>query len=102
MPVENNRLNFEHCQIKFSTERNPVKGGANPGIEPTRREDADRGRDRNGIVVGSRMGQNFNIPIDTGRDWVASRTTLVQSDWRALCQSTLPAAGQFVDGFSCS
>ena len=34
MIVEIDRLNFEHYQIKFWTERNLVKGGANPGIEP--------------------------------------------------------------------
>ena len=33
-------------------------------------------------------GPELYIPIATGRDWVASHTTLVQLDWRTLCQST--------------
>ena len=84
--MEINRLNFENYQIKFWVERNLVKGGANPGDRARTRETSDRGRDRN----VPRMGQNFYIPIATGRDWVACYTTLIQSDWRAICQSTLP------------
>ena len=58
MLVEINRLNFEHYQIKFWTERNPVKGGAYPGIEPAHWETSDRGRDR----YVFRMGQNVIFP----------------------------------------
>ena len=81
--VEINRLNFEHYQIKFWTERNPVKRGASPG-------------DRTGTPGNLRSwqgpkcvqnGPEFYIPITTGRDWVASHIILVLSDWRALCQS---------------
>ena len=93
--VEINRLNFEHYQIIFWTERNLVKGGANPGDRTRTPETSDHGRDRNRV----QNGPEWNVPIATGRDWVASHTTLVQPDWRALCQSTLPAGGQYCRWF---
>ena len=76
MLVAINRLNFEHYRLKFWTERNPVRGAAIPG-------------DRAGTVGNPRSwqgpkfvqnGPEFYIPIATGRDRVASHTTLVQSD----------------------
>ena len=90
MLVEINRLNFEHYHIKFWTERNLVKEGANP-----KDRTCTPGNIRS--LQGPKRVQNrseFYIPIATERDWVASHTTLVQPDWRALCQSTLPAAKQ--------
>ena len=89
--MEINRLNFEHYQIKFWTERNEVKGGANPGDRTHTQETPDHGRDRNRVQIGPEC----NVPMATGRDWVSSHTTLVQPEWRELCQSTLPASGQF-------
>ena len=38
MRVQITLLNVEHYRIKFATERNPVKGGANPGIEQAHRK----------------------------------------------------------------
>ena len=87
--------NFEHYQIKFWTERTLVKGGANPGIESVHWETSDHGRDQN--CVQNRP--EFNVPIAIGRDWISSGITLVQSDCRALCQSTLAVAGQFCRWF---
>ena len=87
-------LEHQHHQIKFWTERNLVKGGANPGDQTRTRETSDHGWDRNRVQNGPER-----VPIATGRDWVASLTTLVQPDWRALCQSTIPAAVQFCRWF---
>ena len=93
--MEINRLNFEHYQIKFWTERNLLKGGANPGDRTRKRETSDHGRDRNRV----QNGPECNVPIAIGRDWVASHTTLVQLDWRTLCQSTFPVAGRLFEWF---
>ena len=73
MLVAINRLNFEHYQIKFLTERNPVKDGANLGIDPGNLRSWQEPK-------YVQNGPEFNIPISAGRDWVASHTTLVQSD----------------------
>ena len=86
MLVEINRLNFEHYQIKFWTERKP--GESNP----------HRGNLRS--WQGPKSCPECNVPIATGRDRVASHTTLVQADWWALYQSTLPALASFFYGFS--
>ena len=52
-----NPLSFEYYQIKFWTERNLVKGGANPGNR-TRKPPIVAGA----LMSVSRMGQNFIFP----------------------------------------
>ena len=89
--VHINLFNFDIIGLDYG-QKEIGKGEANPGIE--------QGNLRS--WQGPKYVQNrpeFYIPIATGRDWVASHITLVQSDWRVLCQSTLPAAGQFCQGF---
>ena len=54
MLVEINRLNFENYQIKFWTERNLVKGGANPG------DRTEKLPIMTGTEIVSRMGQFDN------------------------------------------
>ena len=50
---------FEHYQIKFWTERNLVKGGANPGDRTRTRETSDHGRYRNRV----QNGPECNVPM---------------------------------------
>ena len=85
------RLNFGEKEIW-------LREGQTRGIEPTHRETSDRGKEKKRV----QNRPEFYIPIATERDWVAFPTTLFQLDWRTLCQSTLPVAGQFCRWISCS
>jgi len=57
MLVQINRPNFERYWIKFWTERKLVKGGVNPGIEPTHRKTSARGRNQNMSSMVNKQGE---------------------------------------------
>ena len=77
MLVEINQLNFEHYRIKFWTERNPVKGGANPGT--------DRGRGRNSSRKGLDSLSHYLDPVRLAGTLPQNPSLAVE---RASCKET--------------